>query len=266
MNAHPMTFEQYENWYLSKSKSLAERVQKAKYILWDFDIPICSLFSRYPAPEVAQNLKNFLYEKGLLQQEDYTDLDPLAIYRRGMKNYENHSLLPYYIELESYLRIYEGHAAYLANPTPMAMELMKLLVATGRRQAIVTNNCPQAVKTYLLKWNLTQYFRAEDTKNPSVHVFGRSNADPKRLKPNPLFLEQAMKALGAKPEECLMVGDSVSDFEAATAAEVPFLGFTYTPDRAELLYQAGADIVIKEYDFWCQLLEDELLDQLVVAG
>jgi phosphoglycolate phosphatase-like HAD superfamily hydrolase len=75
-----------------------------------------------------------------------------------------------------------------------------------------------------------------------------------------------MDALGANPEKCLLVGDSVSDFEAAKAAGVPFLGYTYTPDRAVLLYQAGADIVINTYDPWLQLMEDDLLDELVVAG
>jgi phosphoglycolate phosphatase-like HAD superfamily hydrolase len=260
-----MTPEQYENWRFSKPRLLAERVQKAKYILWDFDIPICSLFSSFTAPEAAQSMRDFLYERNLLQEEDYTDLDPLAIYRRGMRNFKSHRLS--YLQLEMKLKDCEILAATIAKPNVSAMELMEFLEATGRRQAIVTNNCPQAVQTYLEKWDLTQHFRAEDTKNyPHGYVFGRSNADPKRLKPNPLFLEQAMKALGAKPEECLMVGDSITDFEAAKAAKVPFLGYTLTPDRAALLYQAGADIVIKEYIFWYQLLKDELLDQLVVAG
>ncbi|MXQ53956.1 HAD hydrolase-like protein [Shimazuella sp. KC615] len=67
-----------------------------------------------------------------------------------------------------------------------------------------------------------------------------------------------MDVLGANPEKCPMVGDSVSDFEAAKAAGVPFLRYTYTPDRAVLLYQAGADIVINTFGPWLQLMEDAL--------
>jgi phosphoglycolate phosphatase-like HAD superfamily hydrolase len=260
-----MTSKQYKNWRLPKPHFLAERVQQAENILWDFDIPICSLFSGFSAPETAQCMRDYLYERGLLQEEDYTDLDPLAIYRRGMKNYKYKSHRLFYLELEGNLRKYECYAATVAKFTPLAMEMFISLDATGRQQAIVTNNCPEAVDIYLRKWNLTQYFKAKDNKTyPFGYVFGRADADPKKLKPNPLFLNQAMDALRTEPEKCLMVGDSVSDFEAAKAAGVPFLGYTYTPDRAALLYQAGADIVINTYDPWLQLLEGDLLGELVV--
>jgi D-glycero-D-manno-heptose 1,7-bisphosphate phosphatase len=41
-------------------------------------------------------------------------------------------------------------------------------------------------------------------------------------KPRPGFLHTALRALGARPENCLFVGDAITDQQAADAAGVPF--------------------------------------------
>jgi len=53
-------------------------------------------------------------------------------------------------------------------------------------------------------------------------------------KPDPLVFEPLLKALeksGIKPAEVVYVGDAITDFSAASAAGIPFVGYRGDPDR-----------------------------------
>ena len=58
------------------------------------------------------------------------------------------------------------------------------------------------------------------------HMPGASSAqynlDCPNRKPHPGFILQALQAYDARPDDCLFVGDSITDLEAAQAADVPF--------------------------------------------
>ena len=51
---------------------------------------------------------------------------------------------------------------------------------------------------------------------------GTLNRDCPNRKPRPGFILQALRRFAAQPEDCLFVGDSSTDREAARAAGVPF--------------------------------------------
>jgi phosphoglycolate phosphatase len=71
------------------------------------------------------------------------------------------------------------------------------------------------------------------------HIYGRVAQELHHLKPHPESLLRALRAMGAAPASSLMIGDSVSDYFAAGAAGVRFLGYARRPDKRQALLEAG---------------------------
>lgn len=111
-------------------------------------------------------------------------------------------------------------------------ELLAELTGQGLRLAICTNK-PQAITDEILvKLGLRGSFQS---------VIGGNEALPK--KPHPAMLAAALEALGVRPDDCVMVGDSSADVGAARAAKMPVIavsfGYSRTPAR-----ELGADLII----------------------
>lgn len=62
------------------------------------------------------------------------------------------------------------------------------------------------------------------------------------MKPNPGPVLDAVRALGVAPGSCVLVGDSLSDIEAARAAGVAAIGFANRPWKVDAF--ATADAVV----------------------
>jgi phosphoglycolate phosphatase len=91
----------------------------------------------------------------------------------------------------------------------------------GVKTTATTKGTPTATNV-LTQFGLIQHFQ---------HVQG---TDGFPSKPQPFVLLRAMEAIGVKPEDCLMVGDSVPDILAARAAgvQVCAVGYGYgNPDE-----------------------------------
>jgi phosphoglycolate phosphatase len=69
-----------------------------------------------------------------------------------------------------------------------------------------------------------------------------------RKKPDPLPLLKACEALCVRPEQALMVGDSVNDAQAAQAAGLPVVLMTYG-------YNHGQDIRLTPALAWLDRLD-----------
>jgi len=67
-------------------------------------------------------------------------------------------------------------------------------------------------------------------------------------KPHPEPIHKAMQALGAMPEESIMIGDVPDDMRAAKAAGTVAVGITSPLYNAGDLHAAGADKVIERLD------------------
>jgi beta-phosphoglucomutase-like phosphatase (HAD superfamily) len=101
--------------------------------------------------------------------------------------------------------------------------------------ALVSNNSARAVRTYLELHGLDD--RIE-------FVSARTSADPALLKPDPHLIEQAMAGLGASPEECVLIGDSTTDMQAANRAGTDSIGYANRPGKHDSLTAAGATAVV----------------------
>jgi HAD superfamily hydrolase (TIGR01509 family) len=95
----------------------------------------------------------------------------------------------------------------------------------GKKSTATTKGSPMAA-SILEQFELHGHFE---------HVQG---TDGFPYKPAPDVILTALRALGAKPSECLMVGDAVADIQAARAAGVKFCAVRYgygDPGRLEEL-------------------------------
>ena len=87
-----------------------------------------------------------------------------------------------------------------------------------------------------------KYLRAHDLAQHVDHVAARTDAY--RLKPNPHLILRSVEAFSRKPECFLLVGDSVTDIEAAQAAGIQHIGYANKPGKVERLASAGANAVV----------------------
>ncbi|WP_411267264.1 HAD family hydrolase [Actinoplanes sp. KI2] len=172
-------------------------------MLLDFDGPVCAIFAGYPAPRVAADLVALLdIERVAVPPEERSESDPLAVLRWvGEACPADLTVM-----IEETLCAAELHAAAVAAPTPFGREVILGAVARGVPVAIVSNNSAAAVEAYLTAHDLAAYV---------APIIGRTYGDPGRVKPNPAPVLAAVRALGAEARSCVLVGDSITDVEAA---------------------------------------------------
>ncbi|WP_256257128.1 HAD family hydrolase [Streptomyces sp. MUSC 14] len=219
----------------SEIEKLRELITPARFVLWDFDGPICRLFARHTAERVAAELVDWLAGRGLhnlLSDSERGSLDPHVVLRAVDRRRPGSDLVA---ELEERLSHEELRAAGSALPTAYADPLIRTWTAVGARLAITTNNSPTVVRAYLNGRGLTSCF--------APHIYGRTT-DLHLLKPDPHCLNRALSAMGSAPGAALMIGDSPSDLTAAHDAGVPFLGYARNEHKRKLLREAGAGCVV----------------------
>jgi HAD superfamily hydrolase (TIGR01549 family) len=105
-----------------------------------------------------------------------------------------------------------------------------LAALAGRKSTATTKGTP-TTRAVLDQFGLIQYFD---------HVQG---TDGFPYKPAPDVILTALAALGARPEDCLMVGDSAADMEAGKRAGVKTCAVRYGYGKPE-------DLVRFAPDFW----------------
>ncbi|MFG1670226.1 HAD family hydrolase [Streptomyces sp. Y7] len=215
--------------------NLRELITRARFILFDFDGPICRLFAGHKAEQVAKELVAWLEQQGLrelLTEEERVHPDPMVVLYAVNRRHPRSDLVA---ELEERLTQQELKAVGSAMPTAYADPLIRTWKAIGSRLAVTTNNSPRTVTGYLSVRGLDDCF--------TPHVYGRTT-ELDLLKPNPHCLNRALNAMGAAPSAALMIGDAPTDLYAAERAGVPFLGYARNEYKAKQLRDAGAETVV----------------------
>jgi phosphoglycolate phosphatase len=202
----------------------------ARALLLDFDGPVCSVFAGTPAHVVASSLGAVLSAQG--HESPYeiaTAKDPFDVLRYAA------SVGPEQVrQVEDTFTAIEVEAVPVATPTPGAHELIRAWQDSGRPLAIVSNNSAAAIGTYL---------GLHDLRHLVSYVAARTGPDTSQLKPEPHLLDRATTNLGVGPDECVLIGDSISDLHAARSAGVSFIGYANKPGKREAMERAGADAV-----------------------
>ncbi|MFC3573204.1 HAD family hydrolase [Streptomyces yaanensis] len=222
-----------------EAQHLRELIARARFILFDFDGPICRLFAGHSAEHVARDLVAWLEGQGLqglLTEEERVHPDPMAVLYAVNRRRPRSDLVA---ELEERLTQQELKAVATAWPTAYADPLIRTWAAVGARLAVATNNSARTATRYLADRGLTGCF--------APNVYGRTQ-DLHHLKPHPHCLNRALSAMGAAPSSALMIGDAPSDLDAARQAGVPFLGYARNARKEKLLREAGADDVVSSLE------------------
>ena len=153
---------------------------------------------------------------------------PASLYEAAFARYQHH-----------YGVINGQHSAVY----PGAVDGLRALRAAGLRLACLTNK-PTAMARQLLA--------LKGLDGDFDHVFGGDAFA--RKKPDPLPVLETCKALGTRPADTLMVGDSSNDAAAARAAGCPVVLVSYGYNHGEPVAAAGADAVIDRIDALPDLL------------
>jgi phosphoglycolate phosphatase-like HAD superfamily hydrolase len=202
---------------------------RVRYLLLDFDGPVCSVFAGFSAPDVAASLREYLREEapnGWMAQAD----DPHEILRSSTE------LGPVVAaRAHDELTRLELEAVKDAEPTPYAADLIRRAKVSGTKLAIVSNNAQEAVVAYL----------ADNGLLASIdNVSARSIPDPALMKPNPYLVTKAVSALNAERESSALVGDQVSDVIAAHRAGIPAVGYANKSGKVDRFKEVSADLII----------------------
>lgn len=210
--------------------SAAAALRRFPTVLLDFDGPICSVFSSFTSAEVAAALRERL---GLgAAAPDSTD--PFDVLRAAAADGGSAAA-----KAERALAELETEAVASAAPTRGAVELINELAQAGRRVAVVSNNSADAVRTFLEQRDLAKLITA---------VSARTDPQPGLLKPHPHLVARACALARSPAHHCVLVGDSVSDLEAARRFSVAFIGYANKPGKRERFEELEADAVVDSMD------------------
>ncbi|MBW1604715.1 HAD family hydrolase [Streptomyces sp. JJ66] len=211
--------------------ALHRAVAGVTHVLLDFDGPVCDVFAGQPAEDVASELLS-LYERksgAPFPLAAPTIADPLEIVRLAGREADPHAGA-----LADALARAELRAVETAALTPGVLETLGACRATGRAVCIVSNNSAGAVREFL---------RVHGIEAAVSGVVGRPD-DVALMKPDPYPLLRALDAMGTDPVVAVMIGDSISDVQAAHRAGTRSVGFANRPPKSDLLESAGASAVI----------------------
>jgi phosphoglycolate phosphatase len=201
-----------------------------RHLLLDFDGPICSIFAGLPAAVVADRLRKLFGDQAQLPENIALTSDPLEVFI-----YAGTISTDLAARVEAEMSDQEQVAVATAAPTPYVHEVITACRDSGRTVAVVSNNSARAVHAYLARHSLDDRIKL---------VIARTSHDPDLLKPSPHLIERAVDALSAEPDECTLVGDSVTDIQGARHAGVRSIGYANRPDKREQFATAQADAII----------------------
>jgi HAD superfamily hydrolase (TIGR01509 family) len=138
--------------------------------------------------------------------------------------------------IDEYRRLYPARQHASTSLYPGVLEALTQL---GGRKSTATTKGSATARMVLAKFGLLSYFD---------HVQG---TDGFEAKPSPEVILKALDVLGARPADCLFVGDSESDMDAARRAGVKVAAVTYG-------YGKRGDLARWTPDYWISDLRDLL--------
>ncbi len=132
-----------------------------------------------------------------------------------------------------FLALYADNTSERSHLYPGVAETLESLQAAGYPLGSVTNKAEQFTLPLLGSLGIRDFFE--------IVVSGDTLP---RKKPDPLPLLHVAEFFGVRPEDSLMVGDSVSDVKAARAAGFRIVCMSYGYNHGEDIRDAGPDAVI----------------------
>jgi len=136
--------------------------------------------------------------------------------------------------LEIFKRLYAGHASDHSLLYPGVIETLKYLAGLDLHLACVTNKPEPFTSGLIAAMELSDYF--------GLVVAGDTTA---RKKPDPMPLHYAADHFAVDYDQCLMVGDSSNDVQAARAAGFNVVCVPYGYNHGNDIRDANPDLVVE---------------------
>jgi len=132
------------------------------------------------------------------------------------------------------MRRFEESAISTASLMPGAYEVLSSLRERGFKIGLITLNSAAVVSNVLERLGIKKFFDAMISRD-----------DVKNVKPNPEHLLEVLRRLEVRPEEAVVVGDTVFDMRCAKKVGAMAIGITTGRSSEEELRKAGADCVVE---------------------
>ncbi|MEU5215108.1 HAD hydrolase-like protein [Streptomyces sp. NPDC020807] len=222
---------------------LHEVLHNARVVFFDFDGPVCDVFAGLPAPQVAEQLVAILAAKDEAAGARAVETDdPIEVLRIA------HEAGPEVgRDVEDALTAAEVEAVAVAGPpTSGAVDALRAVNASGRAVAVVSNNSAECVQSFLKAHELEKYV---------ARVIGRPTGQPHLMKPNPFPLITAAEKMHVDVTSCTLIGDSVTDIQAAHAAGASVIGYANKPHKLGWFTDEHADAITEDM----QAIADRLI-------
>ncbi|MFD7385277.1 HAD family hydrolase [Streptomyces anulatus] len=208
---------------------LSQALTGARVLLFDFDGPLCDVFSGLPAPRVASELTRLLSaEDQAAGAKAMGTTDPIEVLSIA---HEADAALGQ--RIEQALTAAEVRAVEVAGgPTPGSVAALLAAKESNRGIAVVSNNSAQCVRAFL-----------DRVGGYVAEIVGRPSEQPHLMKPNPYPLIHAAELMHVDVSVCALIGDSVTDIQAARAAGATVIGYA---NKAETFASLGANAITHE--------------------
>jgi HAD superfamily hydrolase (TIGR01662 family) len=223
-------------------ESVAAILARTDVLVLDFDGPVCSIFSGLADHVAAARMCAVLDTLGIALDTNVASAnDPLEVLSFAGTCPDPAVV----VAVEQELVNAETEAASLAEPTPHADEIIRTASANGRRVAILSNNSANAISAYLAQRELTDAVEL---------IVGRPFGQPELMKPHPYPAAELLAKLAVSAADCVLVGDSVTDIEAAQGAGMASIGFANKPGKRQEMETAGATVIVEGTDGMGEIL------------
>lgn len=213
----------------SEELLVSQALVRRPYVFFDFDGTLANT-----KPSIIATARATLAEWGMTEEE-MGDLNRL-IGPPFPRAYADIYGMPM-ADAEELTRRYRARYARLgpeSHPLFDGMaELLRDLVAAGRTLAVTSSKRQEFAESMLADEGVHDLFAAIVAQRDPAH------AD------KPYLVGATLEALGARPDEAVMVGDRFYDVEGAAANGVPCVGVLFGTATREELEGAGAAAVVE---------------------
>jgi myo-inositol-1(or 4)-monophosphatase len=204
-------------------------LSRTRYLIFEFDGPVCALSASMPAT-VAEQLRGVLEDGDDLSVAADT-ADPAEIIARAATTSPDGAA-----RADAELTSIELVAAETAPPTGYIHEALAACRDSGRTASVISRNSERAVSSYLTRYSLAEQIQ---------HVAAAGSYPPGHLQTSEHLIEETIRALSATPTESALVTVSVPGIEAAKKAGAHVVAFALTSADSERLIAAGPNCVIR---------------------
>ncbi|WP_181778881.1 HAD family hydrolase [Pseudonocardia pini] len=212
--------------------TLAQLLAERCHVLLDFDGPVCAVFPGDRGRESGDAMRRLLGDRMAHLPPEVSQADDAFVVLRYFDQHE-----PELAEkAEQAFAAEEGRTVLTATPTPGVLDAIKALRGSGHTITIVSNNSESAILAFVELHRLGDQIEG---------IVGRTRSRTEDLKPKPYLLRRALDKRAAAPTEAVLIGDSVTDIQAARAAGTAVIAFANRPEKEPTLRSYEPDILIK---------------------